>query len=205
MLGEPAEEAHWKKVGLKPLCLRLQLGQLVRFVSLLLSSHKSGLNTSSSSVRDRYQTLHNSRHGKTVNDQCQGCFLKQRHEWPGHLLASKWPAANYTICLNQIPLGACGDQFHTQWVLYPTQPKSYFHTHFEPWLLCRRQYRIRSFLPLVFLGNQPARLWKKKSILDLFVQLCYDLKDMGLISYSFQFTLMLLQCLMYILIQFTVG
>lgn len=46
---------------------------------------------------------------------------------------------------------------------------------------------------------------KKNSVPDVFVKLCYDLKDMGLISYSFQFTLMLLQCLMYVLIQITVG
>lgn len=67
MLGEPAEEEHWQKVGLKPLCLCLQLGQLVRFASLLLNSNKSSVNASSSSVRDHYQTRHSSRHGKTQN------------------------------------------------------------------------------------------------------------------------------------------
>jgi len=47
-------------------------------------------------------------------------------------LPLKWPAANHMIYLSQILFGACGDQFLTQWVLYPTQPKSYFYTYFEP-------------------------------------------------------------------------
>lgn len=44
----------------------------------------------------------------------------------------KLPAAHCTISLSKIPLGAYGDQFQTQWVLFPIQPKSYFPTHFEP-------------------------------------------------------------------------
>lgn len=35
----------------------------------------------------------------------------------------KLPAENFTVSLSQIPLGTYGDQFHTQWVLYPIQPK----------------------------------------------------------------------------------
>lgn len=194
-----AEEEPWKKVGIKPFCLCLHLVCLFRFIFLFLSSHESCANASSSNVRDWYQALHSSKAWKGSKPWVPLMFFEAQNKWLGHLPCSKWPAANQTTHLSQIPLGACGGQFHTQWVLHPTQWKSYFHTHFEAWLLGTKQCRIRSFFSLVFPDNQPAGLWKN-CILILFVKLWYDSKDMRLISYSFQFTLMLQQCLMYILI-----
>lgn len=75
----------------------------------------------------------------------------------------KLPAAHHTISLSQIPLGAYGDQFQTQWVLFPIQPKSYFPTHFAPLLMCTRQCGIRPSFPLDFLGNQPSKVWGKNN------------------------------------------
>lgn len=86
---ESAEEEHWQKVGLKSMCLHLQLGQLGRFTLLLLSSHKSDGNARGSSIMDCYGTLHRSKYGKRISHLCQGYFLKHRHEWPGCLAPTK--------------------------------------------------------------------------------------------------------------------
>ena len=126
--GEPAEEEHWQKVGLKPTCLHLQLGQLGGFTPLLLSSHKSDGNARGSSIRDCYNILHSSKYGKRISHLSRSTDMSDQVALP----LQKLPAENFTISLSQIPLGAYGDQFHTQWVLYPIQPKSYFPTHFEP-------------------------------------------------------------------------
>lgn len=76
----------------------------------------------SSSVVDNYQTMHSSRRGKRVNHQCQGCFLKQSHEWPGHLLASKWPPANHTICSAKFHLVPVVTNFiHSGFYILPNQ------------------------------------------------------------------------------------
>lgn len=140
-----------------PLCLFLHLVWLFRYIFLFLSSHESCVNGSSSSIRDWYQILHSSKAWKGSKPSVPLMFFEAQNKWLGHLAASKWPAANQTAHLSQILLGACSGQFHTQWVLHPTQWKSYF----EAWLLRTKQCRIRSFFSLVFPGNQPSELWKK--------------------------------------------
>lgn len=159
--GKLSKEEPWKKVEIKPFCLCLHLVCLFRFIFLFLSSHESCVNASSSNVRNWCQTLHSSKAWKGSKPSVPLMVFEAQNKWLGHLLCSKWPAANQTTHLNQFPLGACGGQFHTQWVLHPTQWKSYFHTHFEAWLLCTKQCKIRSFFSLVFPGNQPAGPWKK--------------------------------------------
>lgn len=89
MPEESAEEEHWQKVGLKSMCLHLQLGQLGGFTLLLLSSHKSDGNARGSSIMDCYGTLHRSKYGKRISHLCQGYFLKHRHDWAGCLAPTK--------------------------------------------------------------------------------------------------------------------
>lgn len=120
----------------------------------------------------------------------------------GISLHLRWPAANHTIT----------SQPNSTWCLW--WPNSYivdFISHPTKKLLSYSVWAIAAMykakqnqiFPSSSLSWKSA--WKtvekkkKKSIPGLFVKLCYGLKDMGLISYSFQFILMLLQCIMYIL------